>query len=57
MLSADKFIWFPQTGFNTKDANYRASMIAAKAVIDVLKGISNPNVNNQDYMSKRKSTT
>lgn len=52
-LGWKRFIWFPQTGFNTSDANYRSSMIAAKAVVDVLRGGSSPYVNNGDFREKR----
>lgn len=52
-LSWDQFIWFPQTGFNTSDANYRASMAAARAVVDVLRGASSPYVTNSDFREKR----
>jgi phosphoglycerate dehydrogenase-like enzyme len=53
-LGWDRFVWFPQTGFNTEDANYRASMIAARAVVDVLRGGSNPNVNNPDFRTRQR---
>lgn len=52
-LSWDKFVWFPTTAYNTADANYRASMLAAQGIIDVFKGRSNPNVNNPNFREVR----
>jgi phosphoglycerate dehydrogenase-like enzyme len=53
-LSKDKFVWFPQTAFNTRDANERASLDAVKSVADVLEGRPSKLVSNPDFLTKRK---
>lgn len=55
-LGWGKFVYFPQTGFNTTEANERASSLAATAVMDVLNGRPSDYVNNPDFASKRRRT-
>jgi len=54
-LNKEKFIWFPHIGFNTNKANYEASMIVSRAIVDILSGGSSPYINNPDFRTVRNS--
>ncbi|MGX4692335.1 NAD(P)-dependent oxidoreductase [Streptomyces sp. JNUCC 63] len=54
-LGPERFLAVPAMGFNTAEANLRASRWAAEAVCDVLDGDSHHLVSNPDFRSVRRT--